>query len=195
MSAWWPRAAPARRAGLAARPGPAAPLRRGHLLRTPQIDVLAARRSPRFDPDDLSVEDIALLDELGELLGEPPVRAGRARDPFHVVDGVHELSTTSRAGGGGARGWPTERPADYREYAHIVVDEAQDVSPMQWRMIGRRGEYASWTIVGDPAQAAWPDQAEAARAMTEAVGRRRARVRADHQLPQRGRDLRRGRAR
>jgi DNA helicase IV len=47
------------------------------------------------------------------------------------------------------------------------------VSPMQWRMIGRRGEFASWTVVGDPAQAAWPDQAEANRAMTEAVGKRR----------------------
>jgi DNA helicase IV len=45
---------------------------------------------------------------------------------------------------------------------------------MQWRMIGRRGPNASWTVVGDPAQAAWLDTAEAARAMTAAVdGRRR----------------------
>ena len=64
------------------------------------------------------------------------------------------------------------RGAHYDEYAHIVIDEAQDLSPMQWRMVGRRGKYASWTVVGDPAQAAWPDQAEASRAMTEAVGRR-----------------------
>jgi DNA helicase IV len=41
-----------------------------------------------------------------------------------------------------------------------VVDEAQDLSPMQWRMVGRRGRYASWTIVGDPWQSAWPDPRE-----------------------------------
>src|SRR5438874_9350749 len=74
-----------------------------------------------------------------------------------------------------ARGRNTERPADYREYAHIVVDEAQDVSPMQWRMIGRRGRYASWTVVGDPAQSAWSgDPAETTQAQDAALsGRRR----------------------
>ena len=29
---------------------------------------------------------------------------------------------------------------NYRDYAHVVVDESQDVSPMQWRMVGRRGD-------------------------------------------------------
>jgi DNA helicase IV len=56
------------------------------------------------------------------------------------------------------------------EYAHVLVDEAQDLSPMQWRMIGRRGRYASWTVVGDAAQASWPDAAEAAAAREEAFG-------------------------
>ncbi|MDP9073749.1 MAG: ATP-binding domain-containing protein, partial [Actinomycetota bacterium] len=36
---------------------------------------------------------------------------------------------------------------------HIVVDEAQDLSPMQLRMLGRRSLSASITIVGDIAQA------------------------------------------
>lgn len=40
---------------------------------------------------------------------------------------------------------------------------------MQWRMLGRRGEMASWTIVGDAAQSAWPDLAEARRAREEAL--------------------------
>jgi DNA helicase IV len=44
---------------------------------------------------------------------------------------------------------------------------------MQWRMVGRRGPHATWTIVGDPAQAAWADAAEAERAMQSAVGTRR----------------------
>ncbi len=60
-----------------------------------------------------------------------------------------------------------ERPS---EYAHILVDEAQDVSPMHWRMLSRRGRRASWTVVGDAAQASWPDVREAAAARDDAFG-------------------------
>jgi DNA helicase IV len=44
------------------------------------------------------------------------------------------------------------RPADAR-YGHVVVDEAQDLSPMQWRAIARRCPSASFTLAGDEAQA------------------------------------------
>ena len=40
---------------------------------------------------------------------------------------------------------------------------------MQWRMVGRRGRAASWTIVGDPAQSSWPVPAEAAAARAAAL--------------------------
>jgi DNA helicase IV len=42
-------------------------------------------------------------------------------------------------------------------YGHVVVDEAQDLSPMQLRMIGRRSPAGSVTLLGDLAQAtaAW----------------------------------------
>lgn len=43
---------------------------------------------------------------------------------------------------------------------------------MQWRMLGRRGARASWTIVGDPAQSSWPDTAEAEKAQEAALGKR-----------------------
>jgi DNA helicase IV len=39
-----------------------------------------------------------------------------------------------------------------RQYSHIVVDEAQDLSPMQLRCVGRRSRHGSLTIVGDLAQ-------------------------------------------
>ena len=44
-----------------------------------------------------------------------------------------------------------------RTYGHIVVDEAQDLSPMQLRMLTRRSLNGSMTVVGDIAQAtgAW----------------------------------------
>jgi DNA helicase IV len=58
-----------------------------------------------------------------------------------------------------------------------VVDEAQDLSPMQWRMIGRRGQHATWTIVGDPLQSSWPDTAEALAAKDAALGTARSRNR------------------
>jgi DNA helicase IV len=46
---------------------------------------------------------------------------------------------------------------DFRTYGHIVVDEAQDLSPMQLRMLTRRSLNGSMTIVGDIAQStgAW----------------------------------------
>jgi DNA helicase IV len=63
---------------------------------------------------------------------------------------------------------------DKRPFDFAVVDEAQDVSPMQWRMLGRRGRHASWTVVGDPAQSAWTgDPEELARARNVALRGRR----------------------
>lgn len=46
---------------------------------------------------------------------------------------------------------------EFRTYGHIVVDEAQDLSPMQLRMLTRRSLNGSMTIVGDIAQStgAW----------------------------------------
>jgi DNA helicase IV len=44
-----------------------------------------------------------------------------------------------------------------RTYGHVVVDEAQDLSPMQFRMVARRAPTGSLTVLGDLAQAtgAW----------------------------------------
>lgn len=41
---------------------------------------------------------------------------------------------------------------EVRTYGHIVVDEAQDLSPMQLRMLNRRSLNGSMTVVGDIAQ-------------------------------------------
>ncbi len=44
-----------------------------------------------------------------------------------------------------------------RTYGHVVVDEAQDLTPMQFRMVARRAPAGSLTVLGDLAQAtgAW----------------------------------------
>lgn len=65
-------------------------------------------------------------------------------------------------------------PAVDREHLdHVVVDEAQDVTPMQWRLLARRAPYASWTLVGDWAQSALLETASAREAVRRlARGRR-----------------------
>src|SRR4029079_13607633 len=42
-----------------------------------------------------------------------------------------------------------------RRYVHVIVDEAQDLTPMQLRMIARRAS-GSFTLLGDIAQATGP---------------------------------------
>jgi DNA helicase IV len=123
--------------------------------------------------DDFSVEDIPLLDELRYLLGEPPEPEPDS-DPLDDLhdDLVPELSTVDQRGSS-VDGAGRPRPIGSIEddgYAHVLIDEAQDLSPMQWRMVGRRGRHASWTIVGDAAQSSWPYADEAATARADAVG-------------------------
>ncbi len=111
-----------------------------------------------------NIEDIPLIDELRYLVGE--VR----RDDDQDDDLPRQMMSFER------------RERDERDdrvratssieddgYAHVLVDEAQDLSPMQWRMLARRGRYASWTIVGDAAQSSWPHPAESAQARAAAL--------------------------
>ena len=123
---------------------------------------------------DWSVEDVALLDELRYVLGDIPAKTGELGiddlDPLEGID-LQEITTAAeREYAPARRGWapPTHRIED-DGYAHVLIDEAQDLSPMQWRMVGRRGRAATWTVVGDAAQSSWPRPAEAARARAEAL--------------------------
>ena len=84
---------------------------------------------------------------------------------------LQELTTAAeREYAPSGRAWapPTHRIED-DGFAHVLIDEAQDLTPMQWRMVGRRGRAASWTIVGDPAQSSWPVPAESAAARAAAL--------------------------
>ena len=98
--------------------------------------------------DGWTVDDVALLDEVAALLGPrssaAPSRPGAASDE----DGIRLTSDTLTDE---VEGVDVEDDA-YRDFAHVVVDEAQDLTPLQWRAVARRGPYASWTVVGDLAQ-------------------------------------------
>ncbi|MGV9555045.1 HelD family protein [Streptomyces sp. NPDC003401] len=117
-----------------------------------------------------SVHDIAMLDELQAILGAPArPRRRRELDPLDQLTGLEELMPVREE----SQRERAERLAQERtEYAHVIVDEAQDLTPMQWRMVGRRGRHATWTVVGDPAQSSWSDPDEAAQARDEALGSR-----------------------
>ena len=171
LKAWWPRFTPTRVLRWLADPARLRAYANGLLSREEiatlqgSFDALASQGP--------TIADVALLDELDELMGRPRQAARKSKNPFHVRDGVQEVSTYADRQAA-ARAQQVQRDDDYREYAHVVVDESQDVSPMQWRMIGRRGSYASWTIVGDPAQTAWAgDAAELDRARDRALGSRK----------------------
>jgi DNA helicase IV len=60
-----------------------------------------------------------------------------------------------------------------RKYGHIVVDEVQDLSPMQLRMLTRRSLSGSMTVVGDIAQATAPWSPSSWSDITEHLPRRR----------------------
>jgi hypothetical protein len=164
VRAWWPVVTPTRVLGWL---GDADRVRRAGRGWLTDADAAALAASWRGD---LSVADVALVDELRGMLGEPPrppKRRARAMGIDHAGDEIRELSTVTDRHFSTPERPP--RPDNYDGYAHVLVDEAQDLSPMQWRMLGRRGSLASWTIVGDAAQSAWPDLAEARRARDEAL--------------------------
>ena len=148
-----------------------------------QEDIALLSKSWAATPSgEWSIEDVPLLDELRYQIGDPPASSGRAgaydgpesqdRDHdllAHLVDeSLPEVSTA--ADREYATGPRTSTRTEDDGYALVLVDEAQDITPMQWRMLGRRGRSASWTIVGDLAQSSWPLPAEAAAAREEALG-------------------------
>ena len=121
------------------------------------------------DAADWTAADGALLDELVHLLGPVPAQEEQEGSGLPDLDSeMQEVVTTADLLSPVRESDPFDLP--HETYAHVLVDEAQDVSPMQWRMLRRRGGSASWTIVGDPAQSSWTDTEEADRAITEIIG-------------------------
>ncbi len=135
------------------------------------------------EPGGWSAADVPLLDEAAELLGQDE-RAARARSAraeaqrVAYAQGVLDIAAGSRdpgeevlsvgdlldAGDLAARHEDpddrtmAERAAADRTwtFGHVIVDEAQELSPMAWRLLARRCPARSMTIVGDVAQTGGP---------------------------------------
>ena len=148
----------------------------GRILRDGEWKALERPRHSRLAEVPWTEEDIALLDEAARHLGPVPARARPAED---VDDGERALFERSVEAAGDidplmradildhlAR-WTREPDDDEvpdlasRSFGHVLVDEAQDLSPMQARMIGRRCPGGSMTVVGDLGQASREHAADA----------------------------------
>ena len=158
------------------------------VLSDAEASLLSDSVQKAIDTGTWSVADVALIDDLATRLG--PMRQPEAEERgFYEIEEVDDvtLQRSDDVATGGAVWEPTsigyevaphtnlERLMNGRleqpeEYAHVLIDEAQDISPMQWRMLGRRGRWSSWTVVGDAAQASWPDAVEARQAREQAFG-------------------------
>lgn len=130
-----------------------------------------------------TVSDVPLLDEAAELLGELDESAGReearqqaarAKDLENAQKAVENASpqleemgiegfldaesVASMNADDGPTMTAAERAVVDRSwtYGHVVVDEAQEVSPMQWHVLFRRCPLKSFTAVGDTAQGSSP---------------------------------------
>jgi DNA helicase IV len=94
-----------------------------------ELDALVRPRREHLDDVRWSDADAGLLDEARALLGpKPQKKQANGSSPDHEI----------------------------RTYGHIVIDEVQDLTPMQLRMASRRSLNGSMTVVGDIAQATGP---------------------------------------
>jgi DNA helicase IV len=128
--------------------------------------------------------DVPLLDEAFSLLGDPMEQVRRAAERRRLAEerryAQEVLALTGTAAMVDAdtlaarfRDSPTaltvaERSASDPDatFGHVIVDEAQELSPMMWRLLLRRCPSRSMTIVGDVAQSS---SASATRSWAEAL--------------------------
>jgi DNA helicase IV len=149
------------------------------------------RRLQRPDAQAWTVSDLPLLDAARQRLGDPEASGRRRRqeatlaDQRKQMDRVVEELIASHAFDDGEGLMPMLRQQDLRDvlideaeapaaepdqlagpFAHIVVDEAQELTDAEWQMLLLRCPSRSFTIVGDRAQArhgfteSWQDRLE-----------------------------------
>lgn len=148
----------------------------------PWLSPEEVRRLQRPDPRAWTESDLPVLDAARQRLGDPEASRRRRRHAAaaaaerarmdEVVDSLLADETLADADADGEGALVMLRGADLREslatadrpsgvepdllagpFAHIVVDEAQELTDAQWQMLLQRCPSRSFTVVGDRAQA------------------------------------------
>jgi DNA helicase IV len=154
------------------------------LLAAAAPGLLTAERAALLrEPGGWTAADVPLLDEAAELLGRDE-RAARARSAHEQAQRVrYAQGVLDIAAGSGDSGGEVLRAADLLDagelaarheapglqamaeraaadrtwtFGHVIVDEAQELSEMAWRLLARRCPARSMTVVGDIAQTGGP---------------------------------------
>jgi DNA helicase IV len=151
-------------------------------IRSASAALLTAAERDRLaradHPSRWTVADIPLLDEAAELLGvdDSAQKAARreleraqrleAKYAAEVLDitGIADLGMVDaetlaawNRDNGPALSTAERAEADRSwAYGHVIIDEAQELSAMAWRMVLRRNPARSMTVVGDVAQTGSP---------------------------------------
>lgn len=113
------------------------------LLAIPRI----SKESSRMPKESWTMDDVPLLDEARWRLGPPDRKKGRSGRADQIGGDSDDAASSEIS---------NLPPLCERTYGHVVIDEAQDVTPMQLRMSARRSRNGSMTLVGDIAQATGP---------------------------------------
>ncbi|MFK0118004.1 RNA polymerase recycling motor ATPase HelR [Streptomyces sp. NPDC090994] len=152
-------------------------------LCAPWLDRDDVRRLQRADPAAWTVSDLPLLDAARQRLGDPEAARRRRRDQAalaaqrdrmdRVVDNLIAAVADSGADGDDGEGLvrmlrgqdaqvslvdeselaTAEPDLLAGPFAHVVVDEAQELTDAEWQMLLVRCPSRSFTVVGDRAQA------------------------------------------
>ncbi|MBT2409929.1 AAA family ATPase [Streptomyces sp. ISL-12] len=152
-------------------------------LCAPWLDRDDVRRLQRADPAAWTVSDLPLLDAARQRLGDPEAARRRRRDQAalaaqrdrmdRVVDNLIAAVADSGADGDDGEGLvrmlrgqdaqvslvdeselaTVEPDLLAGPFAHVVVDEAQELTDAEWQMLLVRCPSRSFTVVGDRAQA------------------------------------------
>ncbi|WP_282794624.1 RNA polymerase recycling motor ATPase HelR [Streptomyces sp. CC224B] len=149
----------------------------------PWLDRADVQRLQRADARAWTVSDLPLLDAARQRLGDPETARRRRRHEAvlaaqrermaQVVDNLIEAAAASGADGDDGEGLvrmlrgkdaqvslvdeaelsPADPDLLAGPFAHVVVDEAQELTDAEWQMLLLRCPSRSFTIVGDRAQA------------------------------------------
>ena len=153
-----------------------------------ELASLERPRSATLEEIHWTKADAALIDEARILLG-PRKRPRSLIKPVDtgVLDGVDLDSFSGDIRAAALREAQRLTPsvtseldeAEFVTYGHIVVDEAQDLSPMELRVLKRRDLTGSMTIVGDMGQATTASSSASWNSVLEVLEPRRSPTRVD----------------